>query len=183
MADLTTDDHRTLLELARSSIAAHLANRRLPELEAPSPPLAEPRGAFVTLRLDGELRGCIGHVVATEPLWCSVRSNAMNAAFHDPRFPQLTVDELPQVRIEISALTPLQEISRPEEITIGRDGLMIEKGPWRGLLLPQVATELGCDAHAFLDATCRKAGLPPGEWRSPEARLLRFSAEVFAEPE
>lgn len=182
MSTLTSDDHHTLLELARTTIAAHLSGNDLPALTDPSPALREHRGAFVTLRRHGELRGCIGHVVATEALWLSVRSNAINAAFHDPRFPQLSSEELEEVRIEVSALTPLEEISGPDEIVIGRDGLMIERGPWRGLLLPQVATELGCDAIGFLDATCRKAGLPAGEWRVPEVQILRFSAEVFAEP-
>ena len=183
MTELTDRDRRSLLHLARSTIVARLDGAPLPAIEEASEALEEHRGAFVTLRLDGELRGCIGHVVGTEPLWCSVRSNAINAAFHDPRFSPLERDELDPLHLEISALTPLEEISGPDEIVIGRDGLMIERGPWRGLLLPQVATELGCDAVGFLDATCRKAGLPPGDWRANEAKILRFSAEVFGEAE
>jgi len=170
-----------LLRLARNSIAARL-DGLVPPAEAPSDPvLLEHRGAFVTLKIEHRLRGCIGHVVGVSPLWLTVRENAEAAAFRDPRFPALGRDELERVTIEISALTPMSPGS-PGDIVVGRDGILIERGSSRGLLLPQVAVEYGWDAEAFLDATCRKAGLAAGCWREPGTNILTFSAEVFGEP-
>lgn len=178
---LSADDREWLLGLARSTIKANLEGKRLPG-DAPRPgPLTEIRGAFVTLSIDGGLRGCIGHVIGTEPLWLSVRSNAVNAAFRDPRFPPLTVPEFATIEIEISALTPLRPISSPDEIVIGRDGLVIERGLHRGLLLPQVAERYNWSPEEFLDQTCRKAGMKPGCWRGADAEFAIFSAEVFGE--
>ena len=178
---LSLDQQKWLLGLARSTIKARLEKKQLPRKEPILGPLMEIRGAFVTLTIDSALRGCIGHVIGTEPLWLSVRSNAINAAFSDPRFPVLTDSELPKVAIEISALTPLRLVSSPEEIVIGRDGLTIERGPQRGLLLPQVAERYGWSPEEFLDQTCRKARMEPGCWRSPDAKISAFSAEVFSE--
>ena len=178
---LSFDQQKWLLGLARSTIKARLEKKQLPRKEPILGPLMEIRGAFVTLTIDSALRGCIGHVIGTEPLWLSVRSNAINAAFSDPRFPVLTDSELPKVAIEISALTPLWLVSSPEEIVIGRDGLTIERGPRRGLLLPQVAERYGWSPEEFLDQTCRKAGMEPGCWRSQDAKISAFSAEVFSE--
>lgn len=169
-----------LLGLARATIAAGLGGRALPSEDPTDPVLLEPRGAFVTLTSGGRLRGCIGHVVGVSPLWMSVRDNALAAAFGDPRFPPLAGHELPAVRIEISALTPLVRCA-PEEITVGRDGVLIERGAARGLLLPQVAVELGWDRETFLDHTCGKAGLAAGCWHEPDTVLFRFAAEVFGE--
>ena len=178
---LNPDERQSLLGLARSTIEAQLKNGQLPG-DPPLPgPLTEIRGAFVTLTLDGALRGCIGHVIGTEPLWLSVRSNAINAAFRDPRFSPLTSPELISIEIEISALTPLRRVSSPDEIVIGRDGLVIERGIHRGLLLPQVAERYGWSPEEFLDQTCRKAGMEPGCWRKGEAEISAFSAEVFGE--
>ena len=179
--ELTNEEHRWLLGLARATIEAELEKRPLPSDPPPRGPLTEDRGAFVTLMKDGELRGCIGHVLGTEPLWLSVRSNALNAAFQDPRFPSVTGSELPRLEIEISALTPLWTVSRPEEIVIGRDGLFIERAPYRGLLLPQVAERYGWSPEVFLDQTCRKAGMQPGCWKDTDAAISAFSAEVFSE--
>lgn len=178
---LTDEERRWLLRLARSTIKAKLEENPLP-YESPGPgPLLEPRGAFVTLTCGEELRGCIGHVVGSESLWLSVRSNALNAAFHDPRFPPVDAAELPVLTIEISALTPLWVVSDPTEILVGRDGLIIERGQFRGLLLPQVADRYGWTPEEFLDQTCRKAGMSPGSWRDREAVISAFSAEVFEE--
>ncbi len=178
---LTEQEKGFLLELARRTIRSRLEDRPLPIPEVPPGPLTEPRGAFVTLTKDGRLRGCIGHVVGVEPLWRSVRDNAVNAAFRDPRFPPLLPGELDAVRLEISALTPLRDVRSPEEVRVGEHGVMIERGPHHGLLLPQVAVEHGWDRETFLDHTCRKAGLPPGCWRDPSTRIRVFSAEVFSE--
>ncbi len=179
--DLNADERSWLLGLARSTIHARLKTLPLPN-DPPGPgPLMETRGAFVTLMHGGELRGCIGHVVGAEPLWLSVRSNALNAAFQDPRFPPIKESELPRLTIEISALTPLWDVSKPEEIVIGRDGLIIERAACRGLLLPQVAERYGWTPEEFLDQTCRKAGMEPGCWRDPVAKIAAFSALVFSE--
>ena len=182
-SDLQLDDKRFLLRLARETIERRLAAQALPEPDPPAGPLTEPRGAFVTLTRNGQLRGCIGHVVGVEPLWQSVRDNAINAAFRDPRFPPLEPDELDTVEIEVSALTPLQVVDSPDDVHVGIHGVMVERGPFRGLLLPQVATEYGWDRETFLDHTCRKAGLPPGCWKDPSTRIEVFSAEVFSERE
>jgi AmmeMemoRadiSam system protein A len=180
---LNQDEKRWLLVLARSTLAAALTGRPLPSPPVPEGPLTEPRGAFVTLKKNGALRGCIGYVVGHEPLWKAVQENAVNAALRDPRFPPVTAEELPGLEIEISALTPLVKVTDPAEIVVGRDGLMMERGPARGLLLPQVPVEYGWDRGAFLDQTCRKAGMEPGCWRDPRTRIWRFEAEVFAEGE
>jgi len=178
---LDREQRQWLLALARSTINARLKNEPLPDDPPPSGPLLENRGAFVTLSLDGALRGCIGHVIGSEPLWSSVRSNAINAAFRDPRFSPLTDEEFGSIEIEVSALTPLWTVSSPGEITIGRDGLIIERGIHRGLLLPQVAERYGWTPEEFLDQTCRKAGMAPGCWRKEDAEVSAFSADVFGE--
>jgi AmmeMemoRadiSam system protein A len=116
------------------------------------------------------------------PLWEAVRENAIAAAFRDPRFPPLGPEELDQVLIEISALTPLRT-ARPEDVEVGRDGVLVEHGASRGLLLPQVATEYGWSREEFLDHTCRKAGLPAGSWKDSGTVISLFSAEVFGEDE
>lgn len=180
---LEPEERRWLLALARRTIEAQLAGKALPEEDPDDGTLTEHRGAFVTLMAGDQLRGCIGHVLAAEPLWKSVRSNAVNAAFQDPRFSPVTREELPSLALEISALSPLWEVSEPAEIVVGRDGLTIEKGRFQGLLLPQVASRYGWTPHEFLDQTCRKAGLNPGDWRDPSARIGAFSAEVFSENE
>ncbi len=169
-----------LLSLARESIRCRLAGEPAPSPESVGGVLIEIRGAFVTLKIDGRLRGCIGHVVGVEPLWQAVQSNAVAAAFDDPRFEPLRDDELDNVHIEISALSPLHRVDT-EDVMVGRDGILIERGPHRGLLLPQVAVEYGWDRETFLDHTCRKAGLEPGCWRHADTIIWAFSAEVFGE--
>jgi AmmeMemoRadiSam system protein A len=179
---LSREARRFLLDLARATIGARLGGAPLPSLEPDDDRLLDRRGAFVTLKIDGRLRGCIGHVVGVVPLWLAVRDNAIAAAFEDPRFAPLEADELPLAKIEISALTPLRRVAA-DEIVVGRDGILIDRGTARGLLLPQVAVEYGWDRETFLDHTCRKAGLKPGCWRDPETVISTFSAEVFGEEE
>jgi len=180
----TIDDHamRFLLALARETIQCRLDGIPLPSPEPQDHMLLEPRGAFVTLKIDGRLRGCIGHVIGVEPLWRAVRDNAIAAAFEDPRFDPLEAEELLHAHIEISALTPLRRVAY-DEVVVGRDGILIEKGLARGLLLPQVAVEHGWNRETFLDHTCRKAGLEPGCWRHPDIVISTFSAQVFGEEE
>ena len=178
-------DRRLLLQLARDAIAAHVTAPRASTIESAvrnpqSAILARPGGAFVTLHKAGDLRGCIGHIEPTEPLGRVVPRCAVAACSSDPRFPPVTAAELDAIAIEISLLGPLQPIAGPQDIVAGRDGLVVERGRQRGLLLPQVATEWGWDADAFLAHTCQKAGLPPDAWQQG-ATVWRFEAEVFGE--
>ena len=181
-SSLDPEEQRVLLDLARQTIHARLRGLPLPEPRIDSPALRDVRGAFVTLKIDQRLRGCIGHVIGVVQLWRAVRDNAAAAAFEDPRFPPLTAEELESARIEISALTPLQ-VSRPEGVIVGRHGILIERGAARGLLLPQVAVENDWDRQIFLEQTCRKAGLETGCWRHPDTIISTFGAEVFGEEE
>ena len=169
-----------LLQLARDAIAARLHGLSPPATRPDDPVLLEHRRAFVPLKKNGRLRGCIGYIVGVSELWIAVRDNAESAAFKDPRFQALQDDELSAVHIEISALTPLVP-SSPEDVVVGRDGVVVERGAYRAVLLPQVAVEQGWDVETFLDATCRKAGLETGCWRDPATTLETFSAEVFGE--
>jgi len=121
-------------------------------------------------------------VIGVAPLWRAVRDNAIAAAFEDPRFAPVEADELPHTHIEISALTPLRRVDF-DEVVVGRDGILLENGISRGLLLPQVAVEYSWDRETFLDHTCRKAGLEPGCWRHPDTIISTFSAQVFGEEE
>ena len=180
---LTAEQRQTLLSLARRSIEAVLDGRR-PEVD-PSQldeVLTRPSGAFVTLHSkDGDLRGCIGSIEAVAPLCHAVSSNAVNAAFRDPRFYPVRAEELPSLHIEISVMSPIVGVADVSEIEVGRDGLIIRRGSRAGLLLPQVATEYGWDRETFLSQTCVKAGLPPDSWHDSATRIERFSAEVFGE--
>lgn len=176
-------ERKALLSLARSTIEAVAAGREPPSLDLRSRTLDTPCGAFVTLHKSGRLRGCIGYVHAVKPLRDAVRDMAIQAAFHDPRFPAVTADEVPQLDIEISVLSPLEPVLDVSGIVVGRDGLVVRAGGASGLLLPQVATEQGWDRETFLDHTCMKAGLPPGTWRRDGVEILRFTAVVFGESE
>ncbi|HEX6087603.1 MAG TPA: AmmeMemoRadiSam system protein A [Thermoanaerobaculia bacterium] len=180
---LTAEQRQTLLSIARRSIEAVLDGRR-PELD-PSQldeTLLTPSGAFVSLHTKGgDLRGCIGSIEAVAPLCKAVQSNAINAAFRDPRFHPVTPEELPSLHIEISVMSPIVGVSDVAEIEVGRDGLIIRRGGRAGLLLPQVATQYGWDRETFLRQTCVKAGLPPDSWHDSACRIERFSAEVFGE--
>ena len=141
------------------------------------------RGAFVTLRVGPELRGCLGHVAPDRPLADLIPGLAVAAAQEDPRFSPVSREELDDVTIEISVLTTARPVDarEPSAIVVGRDGLIVERGRARGLLLPQVASEQGWGPAAFLAATCQKAGLEPGAWRKPGTRVLAFQADTFEE--
>lgn len=171
---------RLLLFVARDSIAARLEDRSAAPLPENPPDILLPRGAFVSLHLAGDLRGCIGSISPRESLVRTVAHCAAAAAFEDPRFPPLTPSELPGVDIEISILTQPVPVTDPGQIEIGRHGLIIGSGPRRGLLLPQVAVEQGWDVATFLRQCCRKAGLPDDAWQRG-AEIEAFSAEVFSE--
>ena len=180
--DLSSTDRLKLLEIARSSIKAHLEGNPIPEFEV-SPTLKEPGAAFVTLTRRGRLRGCIGYTSAIRPLHQTVSECAVQAAVSDRRFPPVTASELGDLDVEISVLTPLRAIGSPDEIEVGRDGLMISLGNRRGLLLPQVATDYGWSRTEFLQHTCQKAGLPTDAYLSADATIYSFRALVFGETE
>jgi AmmeMemoRadiSam system protein A len=180
--ELTDEDKRSLLRLVRETLEAYLTDGSVPKTETDSPALLEPRATFVTLRRrdSKELRGCRGEVVARQPLVESVAYTAVLSATEDPRFPPITAAELPEIHIEISALTPMKPI-RPEEVVVGTHGLMIQRGPFAGLLLPQVPGDWGWNREQFLDALCQKAGLPDGTWHERGTKLSAFEAEVWEE--
>ncbi|MHB0969357.1 MAG: AmmeMemoRadiSam system protein A [Thermoanaerobaculia bacterium] len=177
---LDPTDRELLILIARRSIESALEGRPIdwPEI---TESLERPSGAFVTLTIDGELRGCIGTIFPVTPLFQAVADNARHAAFGDPRFPHLRADEYPAVAIEISVMGPVTRVNDISEIVLGRDGLIYSRGSRKGLLLPQVATEYGWDLQSFLSHTCLKAGLPADSWRSGGGILEKFSAEVFGE--
>jgi AmmeMemoRadiSam system protein A len=177
---LSAEDQRTLFALARAAIGRHLEGAPPPPLPSGPPALEEVRGCFVTLHRGGALRGCIGHPHARLPLAEAVRELAVSAATEDSRFDPVREDELAALELELSVLTPLAPID-PKDVVIGTHGLVVRARGRSGLLLPQVATERGWDAETFLAATCRKAGLPPDEWRRPDAHVLAFSADVYEE--
>lgn len=181
--NLSTDAKRELLKIARMSIGAALGECEPPEKQVDQASLAELCGAFVTLHLHGELRGCIGYIEPRYPLSETVEEVAQKAAFEDPRFAPLTLKELKQVEIEISVLSPLRKISDPAEVEVGKHGLVIDAGYTRGLLLPQVATEYGWGREQFLSHTARKAGLPPDAWKKKDVTLYVFTSDVFSESE
>jgi AmmeMemoRadiSam system protein A len=177
-SEYSPEERRALLDLAHRSINAELENSRL-DLTPPSEHLAQPRGAFTTLHLQGKLRGCIGYVMVKYSLYRTVAETARAAAFDDPRFPPVSVGEVPELKIDISVLSPLQDID-PENVVVGRHGLVVSQGGRRGLLLPQVPIEWGWDRETFLSQTCLKAGLPPDAWQHG-AELQAFTAEVFSD--
>lgn len=180
---LTPNQRTQLLSIARASIESALNGERA-RVDASSldPELTRPAGAFVTLHTPGgDLRGCIGTIQPVAPLYQAVSSNAVNAAFRDPRFHPLEREELPELHIEISVMSPIEEVTDTGTIEVGRDGLIISRGSRAGLLLPQVATDYGWDRETFLAQTCTKAGLPTDAWRRPDCKIERFSAEVFGE--
>ena len=176
--EFSSEERTLLLKLAHDAIASVIEHREI-SLAPPCPHLAEPRGVFTTLYHGGSLRGCVGYVLPVASLYRAVAETARGAAFDDTRFPPLTRMELRGLEVSLSILSPLQPI-RPEEIEIGRHGLLVKMGSRRGLLLPQVPVEHGWDVTAFLQQTCRKADLSLNAWQTG-AELEAFTAEVFSD--
>ena len=176
---LSVADKKTLLAIARQSITSKLEKKEMIFSEDISGPLMERRGAFVTLTIEGRLRGCIGTFASEDPLYQTIARMALEAASSDPRFPSLEKEELGLLDIEISVLTPMMRIYDPQAVEVGRDGLYIRQGVFSGVLLPQVPVEYGWDRVKFLEQTCLKAGLPPDTWKSEKAELYTFQAEIF----
>ena len=182
LPQLSAEQRTALLAAARAAIAEHLKTGQIPEASVSDPILNRPAGAFVTLTEKGELRGCIGHMTADAPLVRTIQEMAVAAAESDPRFPSLTPEELDQVKLEISVLSPLHRVTDLNAIRVGTDGLMIVKYGARGVFLPQVPVQEGWDRDAYLENLCLKAGLERGCWKE-NASLYSFTAIVFGENE
>lgn len=176
---LNPDQRKSLLDLARQSIEGRFSG--LEPSPSEDPIFEKHYGVFVSLHKQGELRGCIGYIKGHKPLGLSVVEMAQAAAFRDPRFSPVTADELTELELEISILGEMVSISGPQDIQIGRDGLLLDHPRGSGLLLPQVATEWGWGPVGFLQQVCKKAGLSRTAWQETETRLFRFEAEVFSE--
>lgn len=177
--EFTPEERAVLLQLAHDAVLATLENRPLQPFK-PSPHLSELRGAFTTVYSNDKLRGCVGYPTAVMPLYRTIVETVRGAAFDDPRFVPVSLDEARHLQISISVLSPLAPI-QAEEVVIGKHGLIISQAGCRGLLLPQVPVEHGWDRVTFLEQTCHKAGLPMNAWKEG-ATIEAFTAEVFGDP-
>lgn len=183
---LSDSEQRTLLHLAREAVRAALAGSSY-ELPPATENLLSRRGVFVTLHRHGELRGCLGRFEPEEiSLMDLVATMAQESALHDTRFVPVSPDEIAEIDIEISVLTPMRRVCDPDEVEVGRHGIYIAGqsptgGRRHGTLLPQVATEQGWDRLTFLESTCRKAGLPLDAWKHEETEVYVYEAQVFGE--
>lgn len=176
---LTASDKKMLLKFARETLNQYFAAQIIPLPRNINPKLKIKRGVFVTLKKHNELQGCIGNMSEDIPLCTNVGAMTLQAAFNDPRFNPLRQQELSQVQIEISVLTPYKRIKNSDEIVLGRDGVIVKKNNKQAVFLPQVATETGWNKEQFLDQLCYKAGLKAGDWKN--ADLFTFQADVFSE--
>jgi AmmeMemoRadiSam system protein A len=176
--EFSQQERTLLLRLAHDSILSALEGREI-RLDPPTDHFAGPRGAFTSLYLHGQLRGCVGYVLPVSPVYRAVADTARAAAFEDTRFRPVTLPEASQLEIELSILSPPQAIAA-EAVEIGRHGLLVSMAGHRGLLLPQVPTEHNWDRTTFFEQTCRKAGLPLDAWHKG-ASIEAFTAEVFGD--
>jgi len=181
---LSQEEKQFLLQFARKTLVAYLDKGDKLKYQCDAPALLQLRAAFVTLRKwkTGELRGCRGEVFASQPLIQSVANNTIASATDDPRFTPVELEEVPDLHIEISALTPLYPI-KPENVEVGKHGLLIMKDRHRGLLLPEVPVHYNWDRETYLRALCYKAGLQEDTWHEVDMRLFAFEAEVWSEGE
>ncbi|MGB4598448.1 MAG: AmmeMemoRadiSam system protein A [Trichlorobacter sp.] len=177
---MTAKEKAELLELARGTIIATVKGQPLPVPAKPAKGMESLSGCFVTIKQQGQLRGCIGSFVSSRPLWQTVQEMAVSAATRDPRFYPMKPSDLADFSLEISVLSPLHRVQSVEEIKVGTHGIYLIKGHAHGVLLPQVATEYGWDRETFLRHTSLKAGLPENAWQK-ECEIYLFSAEVFGE--
>jgi AmmeMemoRadiSam system protein A len=177
---LSTADKAALLKFARKTLEAYLMDGAATSCAA-GESLKQKKGAFVSLHLGDQLRGCIGQLNPDSELCEVVQHCVISAAADDTRFLPVTKDELPELTIEISVLTPFHRIQQVEEIEVGKHGLYVAQGYFKGLLLPQVASQFGWDRVTFLGQTCRKSGLPESAWQDPKTAIYTFEAEVFSE--
>jgi len=179
--DLSFSDKQSLLTMARSTLTAYVKDGERPEVIPGSIALKEPGAAFVTLKSRGQLRGCIGQLRATMPLYQSVSEMTVSSCSKDRRFTPVKPEELPGIRLEISVMSPFMKVSSIDEIEVGRDGLYLSYMGRSGVLLPQVPEEQGWDRDEYLKGIYRKAGLPEKTWEKSGAELYRFTAQVFSE--
>jgi len=177
---LTPEEERTSLKLARQALEHYFKTGGILRSPVASGTLKEQRGAFVTLTVDGELRGCIGYPLPEKPLDETIIEMAVAAATQDTRFEPLAANELKKLKIEISVLGLPEPVQEPAEVRVGSHGIIVSKGFHRGLLLPQVPVEYGWDRETYLDHGCLKAGLPPDAWKKG-AKIEVFTAQVFSE--
>ncbi len=176
---LTENEKQILLLTARESITSKLESR-IANYPRALDNLKEPLGSFVTLHIEGKLRGCIGHMLPVRALIEDIKILAKESAFHDPRFPSLSLKELEHIDIEISVLSPL-EVSSPEKVIVGKHGIIMKNGYNSGVLLPQVPVEQGWNREEFLSHTCRKAGMQMDCWKDPVTKIETFTAVIFGE--
>ncbi len=179
---LGLEEQNFLLTLAREAIERYLKGEKGPRPKTVPKSLLQKRGAFVTLKVDGQLRGCIGYPLPYKPLADTVKEMALAAATQDRRFLPIQPEELGRLKIEISVLTLPRQIQEADEVEVGRHGIVISKGMAKGLLLPQVPTEYNWDRETFLRHGCLKAGLDEREWKKG-AKIEVFEAQVFSEQE
>lgn len=181
MNNLKLQTKQKLLQLARQAITEHLGLSQV-NIAINDPVVNEKRGVFVTLKYKGQLRGCIGLIEGIKPLKEAVVEMAQAAAFEDSRFPVLSVKELKELSIEISVLTPLRKITDPQQIKLGKDGVVISRDYQRGVFLPQVATETGWNLEEYLNHLCvEKAGLEYEAWKNKDTEMFIFQSESFSE--
>jgi AmmeMemoRadiSam system protein A len=178
MSPLTLEEGAELIQIAREALRLKITSGQCYRGTPLHSSLLAPGAAFVTLKRGGQLRGCIGQLIPLGPLYLAVAECAVAAATRDPRFERVSEEELSEMRIDISVLSPLEILDDPSLIEIGKHGLYIEKGGYHGVLLPQVAVELGLDRDQFLYLTCRKAGLPADAWKHG-AVIKVFSAQII----
>ncbi len=182
---LSEEEQRQALALARRSLEERLIKGG--EVDARSAGVdtggifGQDRAVFVTLKVGGRLRGCIGHITPSEPLWKSISGNAIAAAIHDGRFSPVDGDELLNIDIEVSVLTPPEPIESVEQFEAGRHGIIMGFDGHRAVFLPQVASEHGWDREKTLRYLSLKAGLPEDGWTQPGVKFHLFEAQVFAE--
>jgi len=186
MLMLTLEEGRLAVHLARQALTGYIEKKKIIEPQGLPPIFEEKRGVFVTLHEDGDLRGCIGYPLPIMALGKAIVDSAINACSRDPRFPSVRPGELGRIELEVTILTrpkiytaPKKEL--PERVFVGRDGLIVTRGPYSGLLLPQVAAEWGFDSREFLSQTCVKAGLPADAWLDEDTQVQHFEAQIFAE--
>jgi AmmeMemoRadiSam system protein A len=177
---LSDSRKQILLTFARKTIQQFLSDESLPPAKHSDPALNRKQGAFVTLLKEGNLRGCVGHIKDDLPLYEVVGLMALQSAFNDQRFPSVTTDELTQIEIEISILTPFRRIKHIEEIELGRDGVSLTVGDHHAVFLPQVALKMGWDREQLLDRLANKMGLPEQSWKR-KSKVLVFQTEIFKE--
>jgi AmmeMemoRadiSam system protein A len=185
--DYSLDDKRILLSYARNSIKCYLEDSILFEPKNVLDKFIEKRGVFVSLKKNGYLRGCIGYILPIKPLYLSVCENAYNAAFRDNRFYPVTLDELNEIKIEISVLSVPSDLNFKDfdelnsKIVIGRDGVILEKSNYSSVFLPQVPVEQNWDVLEYIENLCLKAGLDRDSWSDKDTKLFLFQADVFDE--